>query len=81
MCKKKCCPVWAVISVIFVLAAAALITVCVLKKLCILRGSYKSMDEGFWPEEDESKRGFFKQAKEEPEENGVRYTTDQDFVQ
>jgi len=71
MTGKKCCPLWTIITVVMVLAAVAVTVYFVLKKLNLLGCCYQPMDEGFWVEED---------TAGEADSNGVRYTTDQDFV-
>ena len=71
LCNKKCCPIWTVITIIFVVAAIAATIYIVLKKLHMLDNQL--IGEGYWPEEDSQKA-------DAAAENGVRYTTDQDFV-
>ena len=68
--ERKCCPLWAILSIILFLATAAVIAYVVLNKLHMLGNHYRPMDEGYWPDEPEHK----------VDDSGVRYTTDQDFV-
>ena len=71
MTVKKCCPLWVIITFVMVLAAVAVTVYLILKKFHLLGLHYQPMDEGFWVEED---------TVSESDSNGVRYTTDQDFV-
>ena len=69
MRNRKCCPFWAVLTVILILAAVAAFACLVLKKLHMLRRQ-AALEEGYWVEE----------PAEKTDDGGVRYTTDQDFV-
>ena len=70
MGEKKCCSLWVILTIVLVLAAIVVTTCLVLKKLHMLRNHYRPAEEGYWPEETDEKAS----------DNGVRYTTDQDFV-
>ena len=69
MCAKKCCPVWTVITVILVIVAIVVAVCVVLKKLHLLGNAEPDYNVGYWSED-----------KKAEVENGVRFTTDQDFV-
>jgi hypothetical protein len=72
LCEKKCCPIWAIITIILALVAVAVIVHVVLKKLHVLDHYHIwPVDEGSIPEEN----------LENADDNGVRYTTDKDFEQ
>ena len=73
MSEKRCCPIWAIVTAVLVLASIAVVVYCVLKKLHIL-GCCCGGD-GCCQEE-----GIIAYVEEAKDENGVPYTTDKDFV-
>ena len=68
MIKKKCCPLFTILTIIFVLAAVMVTVYLILNKLHMLERYLNLSGENEWPEEPAEK------------EAGVPYTTDQDFV-
>lgn len=64
MSERRCCPVWAIIMAILVLAAIAVFVFMIVKKMHMLSSQVIPVNDDTATEA----------------EGGVRYTTDQDFV-
>lgn len=71
---KTCCPLWAIITAIVILAGIAFTAYLVVKKVHMLRNCYKPMEEGLHEYEGNQV------DPQKTDDSGVMYTTDQDFV-
>jgi len=71
---KTCCPLWAIITAVVILAGIAFTACLVLKKLHMLRNHYRPMGEENWSEDE------VQESDVKVDGSGVRYTNDQDFV-
>ena len=70
--REKCCPIWTLLKIVLIIAAAALVVMLVLNKMQMLGSFHQSFRKDEWTEGDETT---------DPETmDGVPYTTDQDFV-
>ena len=62
--RQRCCPAWVAVGIVVGIVAIAIAVAIVIKKLQMAGGP---LYEGYWPEDEEH-------------EEGLRYTSDKDFV-
>ena len=73
MNERKCCPLWAIVSVVATILAVTLIVICVLKKMQLLGRKCHIIQEQCIDDECSCE-------EQEEDETGISYTTDKDFV-